>query len=139
MTTIVNQAAISCGYEELKPEQAASIIINFVRGNDVFGCLLTGFGKSVCFMLLPMIFDAVKARALGESIIIVVSPLTSLMHNKSPSIPKYRLVDMFTSGTHPDVKEIILDSFKGYTAPLRVVICTIAFGLGVDCANVHQL
>ena len=42
--------------------------------------------------------------------------------NKSPSITKYLLVDMFTSGTHPDVKEIILDSFKSYTAPLRVVI-----------------
>ena len=78
LTTIVNQAAISCGYEEQKPEQA-SIIINFVRGNDVFGCLPTGFGKSVCFMLLPMVFDAVKARALGESIVIVVSPLTSLI------------------------------------------------------------
>ena len=64
--------------EEQKPEQA-SIIINFVRGNDVFGCLPTGFGKSVCFMLLPMVFDAVKARALGESIVIVVSPLTSLI------------------------------------------------------------
>ena len=46
---------------------------------------------------------------------------------------------MFTSGTHPDVKEIIIDYFKGYTAPLRVVICTIAFGLGVDCANVCQV
>ena len=78
---LVNQAAISCGYEEQKPEQA-SISIKFVCGNDVFGCLQTGFGKSVCFMLLPMIFDAVKARALGESIVIVVSSLTSLMHDQ---------------------------------------------------------
>ena len=77
----MNQAVISCGYEELKPEQA-SIIISFVCVSDVFGCLPTGFGKSACLMLLPVIFDTIKARALKESIIILVSPLTSLMHDQ---------------------------------------------------------
>ena len=59
--------------------------------------------------------------------------------NKSIAVPEYRLVDMFTSGTHPEVKEIILKSFKSRTAPLRIVIATIAFGLGIDCADVRQV
>ena len=69
LTAIMNQAAILCKYKELKPEQA-SIIISFVHGSDVFYCLLTGFGKSARFMLPPMICDTVKARVLGESIIV---------------------------------------------------------------------
>ena len=52
---------------------------------------------------------------------------------------EYRLVDMFTSVTHPVVKEQIIKSFKTPTAPLRIVISTIAFGMGVDCNEVYQI
>ena len=46
-------------------------------GNDVFVSLSTGFGKSYCFVLLPLVFD----YCLGHSgsIVVCVSPLTSLM------------------------------------------------------------
>ena len=59
--------------------------------------------------------------------------------NESISVPEYRLVDMFISGTHPIVKEKIIESFKSPTAPLRVIIVTIAFGLGIDCHDVCQV
>ena len=50
-----------------------------------------------------------------------------------------RLVDMFTSGTHPEVKEVILKSFQSQIAPLRIVIDTIAFGMGIDCPDVQEI
>ena len=54
-------------------------------------------------------------------------------------MPQYRLVDMFTSGTHSAVKEKILTSFKQPETPLRIVIATIAFGLGIDCADIRNI
>ena len=54
----------------------------------------------------------------------------------TPNLARYRLVDMFMSATDQTVKESIVKSF---CTQLRIVICTIAFGMGVDCVNVHQI
>ena len=57
-------------------------------------------------------------------------------------LSKFRLVqvDMYTSVTQKEVQESIVKSFSCATASLRihVVVCTIAFGMGVDCAGVNQ-
>ena len=54
----------------------------------------------------------------------------------TPNLARYRhrLIDMFM--TDQTVKESIVKSF---CTQLRIVICTIAFGMGVDCVNVHQI
>ena len=53
-------------------------ITEFVQGHDVFVCLPTGFGKSLCFALLPLVFDRLRQKD-NSSILVCVSPLTSLM------------------------------------------------------------
>lgn len=55
----------------------------------------------------------------------------------APDLPKYRLVDMYTSGTHPAVREEIVKTYTSSSSPLRVLIATIAFGMGVNPPNVH--
>ena len=52
----------------------------------------------------------------------------------SPDLSKYRLVNKFTSITDPVVKETIIRSFTSPSSitTLRVVISTIAFGMGVN-------
>ena len=43
--------AASLGYAKLKEEQR-SVIINFVSGNDVFAVMPTGYGKTVCYVII---------------------------------------------------------------------------------------
>ena len=56
----------------------------------------------------------------------------------APNLPRYRLVEMFTSVTDQAQKDCIIEKF---TAPsqLRVVVGTVAFGMGIDCPDVQQI
>lgn len=65
--------------EGLRAEQDRCVRA-FLDGNDVFTCLPTGYGKSLCFAILPHIFDYVRGLEAGQlSIVICVVPLLSLM------------------------------------------------------------
>ncbi len=57
----------------------------------------------------------------------------------APDHPKYRLFDMFSSCTHPDVKPLIINEFTKEKSTLRLVIATIAFGMGLNCYNVQRI
>ena len=80
-------------------EMLFSTSSNFVRGKDVFVSLPTGSGKSLCYTVLPYIFDFLKARICTEksstivhsSIVIVVSPLMSLMRDQVTKYSKSSL------------------------------------------------
>ena len=49
---------ISLGIASLLPllwamkEEQRSVIINFVSGNDVFAVMPTGYGKTVCYVII---------------------------------------------------------------------------------------
>ena len=60
------------------------MIGEFIDGKDVFVCLPTGFGKSLCFITLPVIFDLIRAPC-DPSIVVVISPLNSLMSDQVDS------------------------------------------------------
>lgn len=57
----------------------------------------------------------------------------------APDLAKYRLVDMYTRCTDAKVKESILSSFCASGGNLRIVIATIAFGMGLDCENIREV
>jgi len=61
-------------------EKQTEIIMNYLNGHDVVGLLPTGYGKSLCYLLPPLITD---------KIIFIISPLISLMEDQ-----KEKLVEM---------------------------------------------
>ena len=65
---------------------------------------------------------------LGDSI-------TEPLH--APNLARFRLVDVFTSVTDQHQKDGIINAFTR-ESQLRVVIVTVAFGMGIDCPDVRQ-
>lgn len=50
-----------------------------------------------------------------------------------------RLVDMYTRACHPEFQQALLDKFVKPESIIRVVIATSAFGMGIDCPNIHRI
>ena len=75
-------AARELGYANLKPEQL-DVVEAFVKGRDVFAVLPTGYGKSLCFGCLPLVFDKLLGKE-GEdkSIVVVVTPFTAIIKDQ---------------------------------------------------------
>ena len=83
----VREAAIAAswtmGYEGMKSEQL-QIVESFVTGHDVSVRVLpTGYGKSLCYACLPLVF-----KPSGFSIVLVVSPLVALMKDQVRQMPE---------------------------------------------------
>ena len=53
-----------------------------------------------------------------------------------PNLPRYWLIDMYTICT---VKDCILKSFTDPSSKLRIVIVTVAFGMGLDCLHIRRI
>ena len=46
---------------------------------------------------------------------------------------------MFTACTHSSVKQATLAAFTNQESPLRLLIATIAFGMGIDCRDIRRV
>ena len=66
------------GYGQVK-EQQKDAIVSFVSNKDIFVSLPTGFGKSLCYQCLPVLFDCLRGHNQPTSIIVVVTPLVASM------------------------------------------------------------
>ena len=79
----IARAAESLGYS-LKQEQKKSIE-SFVLEDMMYLSLPTGYEKSLCYILLPRVFDLVRGVE-RKSTILVVSPLIALMKDQVAAI-----------------------------------------------------
>ena len=63
------------GYANLKPEQL-DMVEAFVKEHDVFAVLPTGYGKSLCFGCLPLVFDKPLGKEGEDKNIVVLAIVT---------------------------------------------------------------
>ena len=71
LDSAIAAAAARLVYEEVKPEQREAVR-GLVNGRDVFVTLPTGFGKSLCYAMLPLVFDSVRGLPPSTSIVLCV-------------------------------------------------------------------
>ena len=91
---IIKKAGNHLGYANIKPEQLKVVI----KGQDCF-ILPTGYGKSLCFAL-PLVFNVL--RSTSSSIVIVVTPLISIMQSM---VEEYRSRGLKAGCISMDVKD----------------------------------
>ena len=98
---------LSCLRQEhlvLKDKQL-EVLRELYRGNDVFAWFPSGYGKSVCYQLLPFLFnhkfECTTFPAVEQSVVLIISTLVSLM------------VDQVSSPQHRDVSAATLSGNKG--------------------------
>ena len=100
----IDSAVEAVGLEALKPLQREAIRL-FTRGHDVFVSLPTGYGKSYCFVLLPLVFDRMLGRS--GSIVVCISPLTSLMMEQRAKYTAKGLCSEFVGELQQDVESMV--------------------------------
>ena len=67
--TAVRFAMDQLGVSTLKDKQKEAIH-NFVRGRDCFVILPMGYGKTLCYALLPFVFDHLRKKTPRSSIVV---------------------------------------------------------------------
>ena len=71
---------------KLKPKQKEALQVIVVNGLDCLIAIPTGYGKSLIYQMLPLLFDktnlSLNVTSEGKSIVIVVSPLNALIDDQ---------------------------------------------------------
>lgn len=106
----IHHAVKEAGLEKLKKEQDR-VISEFVSGKDVFVSLPTGYGKSLCYALLPLVFDFLRDPS-GKSIVICISPLTALMMDQREKLNSWGIPAEFVGEVQQDL-EVMRDVKQG--------------------------
>ena len=64
----VEEAMKTCiqrlGYSKVKKEQKEAILKFVIEGQDIFLCLPTGYGKSLFYYSMPVLFDILAEKLL---------------------------------------------------------------------------
>ena len=78
LLSAVDTVAKSLGYTSLKEEQKV-ILQKLLNTHDVFAVLPTGYGKSMCYISLPLVCNKIYREL---STVVVVTSLTAIMKDQ---------------------------------------------------------
>ena len=91
------------GFSELKDKQI-NVINELLLGNDVIGLLPTGYGKSMCYLIPPLV---------TKKAILIISPLISLMDDQKEKLTKMNIPVSALHGNNKDKDREIFEIIDG--------------------------
>ena len=94
-------------------EQQIKAVQSFVQGNDVFVNLPTGTGKSICFWVLPTMYNALNHKP--NSFIVVVSPLTALIQDQVKSMGKKGIKGVHVGSNIGTAEDILSGEYEPFS------------------------
>jgi ATP-dependent DNA helicase RecQ len=89
--------------EKLKDKQF-DVINELLLGNDVIGLLPTGYGKSMCYLMPPLV---------TKKIIFIISPLISLMDDQKDKLNKMEIPCSALHGNNKNKEEEVFKIIDG--------------------------
>ena len=117
LSSAIAESVQLLGLDSLKEKQSEAVSA-FVSGNDTFVSLPTGYGKSIIYAILPLVFDKFKGAVTIEisgcslivsflsgtsgSIVVCVSPLTSIMMDQRTKFTPMNLCTEFVGEQQTD-------------------------------------
>ena len=123
LSSVLCKAASELGYPTLKVEQEQAITY-FISGNAVLVSLLTGYGKSLCFAILPKVFDLLRDE--HKAIVLVISPLLSIISNQVISFKRMGISAAFAGDDDRAVrKKIKLGEYQLLFISSESLFCTL--------------
>ena len=91
------------GYSELKDKQI-EVIDNYMAGKDVVGLLPTGYGKSMCYLIPPL---------MTNKVMFIISPLISLMEDQKEKLIERHIPVAALHGNNLNRPQEILEIIDG--------------------------
>ena len=92
----------------------------YFSGEHVYVNLPTSFGKSLTFQAVLWIYDTAKVRPKGTSIIVIISPLKSLMEERVAVLKTFRIPAVCIMDESKD--NVIEAVMEGRYSPMYVVV-----------------
>ena len=119
LTATLQAAAWQMGYSALRKHQIEAVSL-FMSGRDVFVSLPTGSGKSLCYCILPVMFDTIQR--FSSSIVIVVSPIIALIKDQVRAMVERNVSAVYIGGAEVSVDEVYEGKYQLLFISLEALI-----------------
>ena len=119
----------------MKKEQKEAILKFVIEDQDIFLCLPTGYGKSLCYYSIPVLFDILAEKTSPWSSVVVVSTLIALMNDQVSLLQMKGLNAISVVADAGDNQSAVVSGDYQYLYYGRVLIAIATFDVprGVIC------